>query len=70
VILFASFFGTWIPMTLNRFKIDPALATGPFVTTLNDIFGLIIYFAVGHYVMDHFGDIRWSDIPQWIHFVS
>lgn len=50
VILFASFFGTWIPMTLNRFKIDPALATGPFVTTLNDIFGLIIYFTVGHYV--------------------
>ena len=71
VILFASFFGTWIPMTLNRFKIDPALATGPFVTTLNDIFGLIIYFAVGHYVMDHFGNIRWSDIPQWLqHFVS
>lgn len=51
VIIFASFFGTWIPMTLNRFKIDPALATGPFVTTLNDIFGLIIYFSVGHMIM-------------------
>ena len=54
VIIFASFFGTWIPMTLNRFKIDPALATGPFVTTLNDIFGLIIYFTVGHFISGHF----------------
>lgn len=53
VIIFASFFGTWIPMTLNRFKIDPALATGPFVTTLNDIFGLIIYFSIGHYILSH-----------------
>jgi magnesium transporter len=51
VIIFASFFGTWIPMTLNRFKIDPALATGPFVTTLNDIFGLIIYFTIGHSIL-------------------
>ncbi len=53
VIIFASFFGTWIPLTLNRFKIDPALATGPFVTTLNDIFGLIIYFTVGHFILIH-----------------
>jgi magnesium transporter len=59
VILFASFFGTWIPMTLNRFKIDPALATGPFVTTLNDIFGLIIYFSVGHQVMQQLGHLAW-----------
>jgi magnesium transporter len=50
VIIFASFFGTWIPMTLNKFKIDPALATGPFVTTLNDIFGLIIYFSIGNFI--------------------
>jgi magnesium transporter len=55
VIIFASFFGTWIPMTLNRFKIDPALATGPFVTTLNDIFGLIIYFSVGHFISLNLG---------------
>jgi magnesium transporter len=51
VIIFASFFGTWIPLTLHRFKIDPALATGPFVTTLNDIFGLIIYFSIGHLII-------------------
>jgi magnesium transporter len=59
VIIFASFFGTWIPMTLHRFKIDPALATGPFVTTLNDIFGLIIYFSIGHQVMERLGHLAW-----------
>lgn len=47
VILFASFFGTVIPLILNRFKIDPALATGPFITTMNDILGLLIYLAIG-----------------------
>lgn len=47
VIIFASFFGTLIPLVLNRFKIDPALATGPFITTLNDIMGLFIYLMIG-----------------------
>lgn len=47
VILFASIFGTIIPMVLNRFKIDPALATGPFITTMNDILGLLIYLLIG-----------------------
>ncbi len=43
VILFASIFGTFIPLILNRFKIDPAVATGPFITTMNDILGMFIY---------------------------
>lgn len=47
VILFASFLGTFVPLTMNKFKINPALATGPFVTTLNDIIGISIYFLVG-----------------------
>ncbi len=47
VILCASFLGTFVPLTLNRFKINPALATGPFVTTLNDIIGISIYFLMG-----------------------
>jgi magnesium transporter len=47
VIIFASFFGTVIPLILNRFKIDPALATGPFITTMNDICGLLIYLMIG-----------------------
>ncbi len=47
VILFAGLFGTFIPLVLNKYKIDPALATGPFITTVNDILGLLIYFAIG-----------------------
>jgi len=47
VIIFAALFGTLIPLFLNRMKIDPALATGPFITTLNDIMGLFIYFLMG-----------------------
>lgn len=47
VIIFAAIFGTLIPLILDKYKIDPALATGPFVTTLNDVFGLFIYFTIG-----------------------
>ncbi len=49
VIIFASIFGTFVPLGLNRLKIDPALATGPFITTVNDIIGLLLYFVVGHF---------------------
>jgi len=51
VIIFAAAAGTLIPLMLNRAKIDPALATGPFITTLNDIVGLLIYLAIGVYFM-------------------
>lgn len=47
VIIFAALFGTIIPLMLNKLKIDPALATGPFITTTNDIMGLLIYFLMG-----------------------
>lgn len=47
VIVFAAIFGTLIPLVLNKYKIDPAVATGPFITTLNDVVGLFIYFVVG-----------------------
>lgn len=47
VIVFASLFGTLVPLALNKWKIDPAVATGPFITTSNDIIGLIIYFSIG-----------------------
>lgn len=46
VIIFASLFGTFVPMMLDKFKIDPALATGPFITTVNDIMGLFIYLMI------------------------
>ncbi len=47
VILFAGIFGTLIPLLLDKYKIDPALATGPFITTLNDVLGLFIYLTIG-----------------------
>jgi len=48
VIIFASLFGTAVPWVLNHYGIDPALATGPFITTTNDILGLSIYFAIAN----------------------
>ena len=50
VIVFAALFGAFVPLMLDKRKIDPALATGPFITTANDIIGLIIYFSVGSYI--------------------
>lgn len=47
VIIFAALFGTFVPLILDRYKIDPALATGPFITTVNDVLGLFIYFMIG-----------------------
>lgn len=54
VILTAAMFGTMIPLFLNRLNVDPAMATGPFVTTLNDITGLMTYFTVAHFMYGHF----------------
>lgn len=54
VIIFAAVFGTLIPLFLNRLKIDPALATGPFITTMNDILGLYIYFIVSRFFFGMF----------------
>jgi len=51
VIVFAALFGTFIPLTLERYNIDPALATGPFITTVNDILGLFIYFWIGQSIL-------------------
>ena len=47
VIIFAAIFGTLIPLMLDKYNIDPALATGPFITTLNDVLGLFIYLTIG-----------------------
>ena len=51
VIVFAALFGTFVPLTLDKYKIDPALATGPFITTVNDVLGLFIYFYIGQLLM-------------------
>jgi magnesium transporter len=49
VVIFASVFGALVPLFLDKIKIDPAVATGPFVTTLNDIIGMGIYLTIGTY---------------------
>lgn len=46
VIVFAACFGTLVPLVLDKYEIDPALATGPFITTMNDVIGLFIYFSI------------------------
>jgi magnesium transporter len=51
VIIIASLIGTFVPIMLDRYKIDPALATGPFITTSNDIFGLLIFFGIAKYIL-------------------
>lgn len=48
VIIFSSLFGTFFPLFLDYLKFDPAYATGPFITTSNDVIGLLVYFLVGH----------------------
>jgi magnesium transporter len=51
VILFAATLGTLVPLFLHRNKIDPAIATGPFITTTNDVFGIIIYFGIARLIL-------------------
>ncbi|TDQ18693.1 magnesium transporter [Algoriphagus boseongensis] len=46
VVLLASFMGTVTPLVLNRFGINPAIASGPFITTTNDLLGLAVYFGI------------------------
>ena len=46
VVMFASTFGTLVPMTLEKLKIDPAIATGPFIAITNDIIGMMLYMGI------------------------
>jgi magnesium transporter len=51
VVLFASFVGTITPLVLNRYNFNPALAAGPFITTMNDLLGLTVYFFTVHLLL-------------------
>jgi magnesium transporter len=48
VVILASLMGTVTPLILNRLGINPAVASGPFITTLNDLLGLAVYFSVAY----------------------
>lgn len=51
VVVFASFIGTITPLLLNRLGFNPALASGPFITTTNDLLGLTLYFFTVHLLL-------------------
>ncbi len=51
VIVIASLIGTFVPLLLHKINIDPALATGPFITTSNDICGIMIYFTIAKLIL-------------------
>ena len=46
VVVFAAVAGSGIPLLLHRVGIDPAVATGPFITTANDVVSMLIYLGV------------------------
>ena len=51
VIVFAALVGTFVPIILDKKSIDPAIATGPFITTANDIFGIFLFFYIAKLVL-------------------
>lgn len=51
VIIVAGLIGTFVPLFLDKRGIDPAIATGPFITTSNDIFGILIYFWIARMIL-------------------
>ena len=51
VVVFASFVGTLTPLILHRLGFNPALASGPFITTTNDLLGLAVYFSTVHLLL-------------------
>jgi magnesium transporter len=51
VIIVAGLIGTFVPLFLNKRGIDPAIATGPFITTSNDILGILLYFWIAKTIL-------------------
>ena len=54
VVIFATVFGTFVPLTLEKLKINPALATGPFIQITNDVVGLLIYVSMSKWMLSVF----------------
>lgn len=51
VIIVAALIGTFVPIILDKKGIDPAIATGPFITTSNDILGIYLFFIISEYII-------------------
>ena len=56
VVIFATVFGTLVPLTLEKLKINPALATGPFIQITNDVVGLLIYVGLSTWMLSLFSE--------------
>ncbi len=54
VVIFSTVFGTLVPLTLEKIKINPALATGPFIQITNDVVGLLIYVVMAMWMLNMF----------------
>jgi magnesium transporter len=52
VVILASLMGTLVPVLLHKFGINPAFASGPFITTANDLLGITVYFSVARLILD------------------
>jgi len=52
VIIVAALVGTFVPIILDKKGIDPAIATGPFITTSNDIFGIFLFFFIAKLILN------------------
>ncbi|WP_202077336.1 magnesium transporter [Caldalkalibacillus salinus] len=53
ILVIATLAGAVVPLIINKFNIDPAVASGPFITTINDILGLLIYFYIATLLLGH-----------------
>jgi magnesium transporter len=51
IVLLASLMGTFTPLLLNYLKINPAIASGPFITTTNDLLGYGVYFGIVYWLL-------------------
>jgi magnesium transporter len=54
-VILAATMGTLMPLVFTYLKVDPALASGPLITTIVDVISLIVYFSIGTYLFTHLG---------------
>ena len=50
-LIISNFIGSLVPILLYKCRIDPAVASGPFITTLNDIISVSIYYALAYFIL-------------------
>ncbi len=54
-LMVATLAGSLVPLVMNKLKIDPAVASGPFITTINDLISIVIYFGMATIFMNRLG---------------